>query len=218
MHFNLLPRPSPQLLALGAALLLVMSVHAVPEARFETAFRQFMRANAGDEAAIEKSADAFSELLKAEPGNPVLLAYAGAATSMKANTTMLPWKKMRHAEDGMALLDKALALLTPAHDAPLQHGVPAALEVRFTAASTFLAVPGFMNRGARGARLLSEIVASPLLAASPPEFKGGVWLKAASLAAQDKRPADARGYLLLVIHSNAPQAEAARAQLKALGS
>ena len=136
MKFNLLPRPSPQLLALGAALLLVMSVHAVPEARFEPAFRQFMRANAGDEAAIEKSADAFSELLKAEPGNPVLLAYAGAATSMKANTTMLPWKKMRHAEDGMALLDKALALLTPAHDAPLQHGVPAALEVRFTAAST----------------------------------------------------------------------------------
>jgi hypothetical protein len=104
-------------------------------------------------------------LLRAEPGNPVLMAYSGASTAMKSGTTMLPWKKMGFAEDGLALIDKALALLTPAHDAPLHRGTPAVLEVKLHAANTFLAVPGFMNRGERGAKLLGEVLASPLLAA-----------------------------------------------------
>jgi hypothetical protein len=118
----------------------------------------------------------------------------------------------------MAQLDKALALLTPAHNAPLQHGVPALLEVRFTAANTFLAVPGFMNRGARGAKLLAEVVSSPLLATSPAGFRGNVWMKAADLAARDKRIDEARNDLNEVIKANAPQADAARAKLKALAS
>lgn len=44
-------------------------------------------------------------------------------------------------------------MLTPAHNALLHQEVPAVLEVRFAAANTFLAVPGFMNRVARGAKL-----------------------------------------------------------------
>jgi hypothetical protein len=118
----------------------------------------------------------------------------------------------------MALLDKALALLTPAHSAPLQHDVPAALEVRFVAASTFLAVPGFMNRGARGAKLLQEVLSSPLLANSPLGFRGDVWLKGADVAAKDKRTDEARKYLNQLIQANAPQAAAARTQLTKLAS
>ena len=201
-----------------AVLALTSAAWAVPEAQFEPAFQQFVQASRGEEAAIEKSAAAFSALMKADPGNPVLMAYAGAATSMRANTTMLPWKKMGYSEDGLALLDKALALLTPAHDAPLQHGVPGALEVRFVAASTFLGVPGFMNRGARGTRLLGEVLSHSLFAASPLGFKGSVWLKAANVAVQDKRPDEARKYLNEVILAKAPQAEAARAQLAKLSS
>jgi hypothetical protein len=201
-----------------ALLALTGSVWAVPEAQFQPAFEQFILASKGEDGAIEKSADAFSALLKAEPGNPVLMAYAGASISMKATTTLLPWKKMNYAEDGMALLDKALAMLTPAHDAALQHGVPSALEVRFVAASTFLAVPGFMNRGARGTKLLNEVLSSPLLAAAPLGYRGNVWMKAASVAAADKRNDEARKYLNLVIQANAPQMEAARAQLAKLAS
>ncbi|MDD5031104.1 MAG: hypothetical protein PHH58_16675, partial [Rhodoferax sp.] len=164
------------------------------------------------------SAKAFEALQKAEPINPVLMAYAGAATAMRANTTWMPWKKIAYVEDGMALLDKALAMLTAEHNAPLQHEVPAALEVRLVAANTFLAVPGFMNRGARGAKLLSDILVSPLLATAPLEFRGAVWLVAADLAQKDKRPQDARKYLGEVVKASAPQAAAALAQLKALSS
>ncbi len=192
--------------------------HAVAKTPFDDAFAVFTQARSGNESAIGQAADEFTALHRAEPGNPVLLAYAGAATSMRANTTWLPWKKMSFAEDGLAMLDKALALLTLAHNAPLQHDVPAVLEVRFIAANTFLAVPGFMNRGQRGARLLDEILASPLLERSPPEFKVDVWMMAAQLATKEKRLADARKWLDAVVRTGTPQAESARAQLKAMQS
>ena len=190
------------------------SAQAAPEAAFEPAFQTFMRAAGGDKAAVDKAADEFAALSKAEPASPVLQAYAGAAEAMRAGTTMLPWKKMSHAEDGMAQLDKALAMLTPAQDAPLQHGTPGTLEVKLVAANTFLAVPGFMNRGARGAKLLNEVLASPLFATAPLPFKGQVWMRAAALAAKEERSADAKRYLNEVIAQGAPQAEAAKAKLK----
>jgi len=208
----------PRLAVWAAALALTSSAWAIPDAQFQPAFDQFIQAASGTEDAIDKSADAFAGLLKQELTNPVLLAYAGAAMSMRANTTMLPWKKMTYAEDGLAQLDKALAMLTPAHNAPVQRGVPGALEVRFVAANTFLAVPGFMNRGARGAKLLTDILTSPLLDSAPLAFRGDVWMKAAHVAAKDKHADDARKYLQLVINSNAPQAAAARTQLQALAS
>ncbi|MDR3367632.1 hypothetical protein [Rhodoferax sp.] len=203
-----------------ATLLLIaaQAALAVPDTQFDAAFELFTQARAGDSSAIEPAADSFTSLLRAEPINPVVMAYAGAATAMRARTTWFPWKKMGFAEDGMALLDKSLAMLTSAHSAPLQHNVPAALEVRFVAANTFLAVPGFMNRGPRGAKLLQAVVDSPLLAASPLSFRENVWMVAAKEAIKDKRPEDARKYLNEVIQANGPQQQAARAQLQALSS
>jgi hypothetical protein len=183
MAKNLSSQIARRLATAAAVLALTSSAWALPEAQFLPAYDQFMQATQGHESAIDKSADAFAALLKAEPGNPVLMAYTGAATSLRATTTMLPWKKMGYAEDGLALLDKALALLTPTHDAPLQHAVPAALEVRFVAANTFLAVPGFMNRSARGTKLLNEVLASPLFAQASPYFQKTVRQRAAQLKA-----------------------------------
>jgi hypothetical protein len=188
---------------------------AAPEAVFESAFRHFISASNGDKSATEPAAEEFEALRKAEPANPVLMAYAGATTAMRAGTTALPWKKMGYAEDGLAVLDKSLAMLTPAHDAPIQHGTPGSLEVRFVAANTFLAVPGFMNRGARGIKLLNEVLASPLFATAPLAFQGTVWMRAAALATQEQRPTDAERYLNEVISRNAPQADKARTMLKA---
>jgi hypothetical protein len=209
----------------AAAFTLVLSIlgasslaTAAGDAAFQSAFQEFSSASAGEKSAVDKAADAFDALLKAEPANPVLMAYAGATTAMKASTTMLPMKKMAYAEDGMALLDKSLAMLTPASDAPIQRGTPGSLEVRFVAANTFLAVPGFMNRGARGAKLLNDVLDSPLFANSPLPFRGAVWMRAASLAVKEQRTPDARKYLNEVITQNAPQIEAARAKLKEIAA
>ena len=199
-----------------AALMSAGVVLAVPDAAFDTAYRQFASASAGDKDAVGKAAESFDTLLKAEPASPVLMAYAGASTAMRAGTTFLPWKKMGYAEDGLALIDKALALLTPAHDAALQRGVPAVLEVRFVAASTFLGVPSFMQRSARGSKLLDEVLASPLFSAAPLPFKGSVWMRAAEQAAKEQRSADAKRWFGEVIAQHAPQADKARSRLKEL--
>lgn len=192
------------------------AVQATPETAFEDAARLFNAALGGETAAVDKAADAFDALLKAEPANPLLLAYAGASQAMKARTTLLPWKKMTFAEDGLAQIDKALALLAPAHETTLVRGVPLALETRYVAANTFLAVPGFMNRGARGAKLLADVQAAPSFAGAPLGFRGQVLMRAAAQAQAEKRNDDARKLLETVVAANAPQSEAAKAQLKAL--
>lgn len=197
-----------------AALLLGPAAHAASEAAIEDAYRQFHAASRGEAGATERAAEAFAALLQAEPANPWVMAYAGASTAMQAGTTLLPWKKMGYAEDGLALIDKALALLAPAHESARMHNTPVALEVRYVAASSFLAVPGFMNRGARGSKLLAEVLASPQLATAPLGFRGTVWLRAGRLAQAEQRPAEARRWFETVVQSGAPQADAARARLQ----
>ncbi len=204
----------------GAALLSAFATTFVPvaAASFDSAFDDFQRANSGVDSAIEPAIEGFGALLSAEPGNPVLLAYRGAATAMLARTTLLPWRKLAFAEDGLAQVDKALALLTPAHDAPLYRDTPASLDTRFTAASVFLAMPGMFNRNARGAKLLDEVLVSPLLAQAPLRFRGAVWLRAGAEALADKRVDDARRLLQQVLSSGAPQAQQAQAKLREIAS
>jgi hypothetical protein len=205
-------------LAFAALSLLLATSQAAPDTQFQPAFQRFNQGMAGDKAAVDDAAEAFDKLQQAEPTSPVLMAYSGAAIAMKARTTLLPWKKMGFAEDGLAMLDKALALLTPAHDAIGQHGTPASLETRFVAASTFLAVPDFMHRGARGNALLAEVLASPLLAQAPLPFQASVWMRAGAQAAKENRVPDARRFYEQVVQRGAPQAEQAKVALQGLPS
>ncbi|MBK6616488.1 hypothetical protein [Ottowia sp.] len=206
---NLLAAVAGLVMCLGGAI-------GATDAQFNAANQVFQRANSGDKSAVDEAVSKFGDLVRAEPTNPVLLVHLGAATSMQARNTMLPWKKISYAEDGMALEDKAIALLTAEHDKQVQNGVPVSLFVRYVTANTFLAVPRFFNRAASGEKLLNEVLASPLFEASPLHFKGNVWVRAAKFATEEKRPDDARKYLDLVIKSGAPQADAAKAQLAAM--
>ncbi len=191
-----------------------------PEPGFDAALDRFLSARPGDEKAIGDAANQFVRLSAAEPTDPVLRAYAGAATSMRATTTMLPWKKISYTEDGLSMIDKALAQLTPAHDAASHahshQGVPAVLWVRLTAANTFLALPSMFNRNERGRAQLRQVTDSPLLEAAPAGFKAAAWMSAASLAGKDQQPTLARHWLEKVAATSTPQAAVAREKLKAL--
>ncbi len=210
------------LLATGGSALLTLSAPAHAQAPaadpagFDAAFARFQQASPGQSDAIEDSVDHFGKLLAASPTDPVLRAYLGAATTLRATTTMLPWRKMQHAEEGLALIDKALAQLTPAHDAVAHHGVPAVLETRFVAANTFLGLPGMFNRGERGRKLLTDVLTSTHLAAAPAAFRATVWMRAGRLAEADQQTTQAREWYERVASSNAPQAAAARSRLKEL--
>ena len=171
--------------ALAAALCLAAAALAhADEPRFQAAVQHFQQAAAGDDDAIDAAAGEFQALAQAQPDDPALLAYAGAAQAMRARATRLPWKKMSYTDDGLGQVDKALAMLGPADDARLHRDVPDSLETRFVAASVFLALPEMFHREARGQRLLADLLASPLLARAPLSFRGAVWLRAGQAAAQ----------------------------------
>lgn len=214
--FSHLPRRSVLLAALALGLSFGAATAATTDAQFQSAFQTFQAAQNGDVAALDVAADQFHDLLKAEPGHPTLMVYAGAATALKAKSTFMPWKKIGYAEDGLALIDKGLALLQPAHDTMLLNRSPVSLQARFTAANTFLNLPAFFNRNARGVKLLAEVQASPLLSQATPGFQGAVLLRAGQQAAKEFRNADARRDFQAVIQRQLPQAEAAKAQLQGL--
>jgi len=199
-----------------AASLFVTGANAATGAQFQDAYRHVQAALAGDSSQVPAAVEKFSRLVQAEPGDPLLLANLGAVTAMQARSTWFPWKKISYAEDGMAMHDKALALLSPAADARLQDGVPVTLLVKFTAASTFLAVPGFFGRGKEGGKLMREVMESPLFGQSPPGFRGVVWLRAASWAKDNGQPDQAKRYLNAVIELKAPQAGEARKLLESI--
>ncbi|PXX43285.1 hypothetical protein [Undibacterium pigrum] len=202
---------------LASSLMLAFTTQAMAfsEPQFQTAFQQFTQSAKGNE---EAAANAFSELLKQDPTSPLIMAYAGASTGKLAVTTMFPWKKMSYAEDGMAMLEKALQLAAANENAQGHGSTPVILEVKYVAASTFLAVPAFMNRGPRGLKLLNEVLEHKQFDKAEPGFRGSVLMRAASLANEQKRPEDARRYLNEVVKQNAPQAEAAKAMLKGIPS
>ncbi len=190
---------------------------AFSEPDFQTNFKKFTQAQGDTDT--EQAASGFHEMLKAEPANPLLMAYTGAATTKLATTTIFPWKKMSYSEDGLAMLDKALQLASNVHAMPEMHGkVPVVLEAKFVAANTFLAVPGFMNRGSQGQKLLNEILQHPLFASTAVDFRGAVWMRAANLAIDQKHPELAKTYLNAIIQANAPQAANANSLLKGIPS
>ncbi|WP_326538372.1 hypothetical protein [Pseudorhodoferax sp.] len=216
----------PTLMAIAGAGLIVTCATAAPApaaaepaadaAAVAAALARFQQATAGQKDAIEPAAEQLLALSSRHPQDPVLRAYAGAATSMRATTTMLPWRKMAYADDGLGLIDKALAQLTPQHDQALHRGVPALLETRFVAATSFLALPAMFNRGERGRSLLQQVLGSPLLDPAPLPFRAAVWMRAARLAEADKQPAEARKWYQLAADSGTPVADAARERLKSL--
>jgi hypothetical protein len=216
-----LPR-RPLLAALTSLALLGLAgpLMAVPDAaaQRQEAQQHFLAAADGNSAHIEPAAEQYTALSAADPSDPVLRAYAGAATSMRANTTMLPWRKMSYAEDGLAQIDKALAQLGAAQErAASPAGVPVALEVRYVAASTFLALPGLFNRGARGEQLLAQVLAAPALAQAPAGFQATVWLYAGRHAVKNGKRDEARQWLQRAADSGVTQqASTARQSLQGL--
>ncbi len=202
---------------LVASLLLLSSSQAMAfsDQQFQSAFKQFVQASKGGE---EDAANAFKELLKQDPVSPLVMAYSGASTAKLAATTVFPWKKMSYAEEGLAMLEKSLQLANSNEHAQGHGSTPVMLEVKFVAASTFLAMPAFMNREARGIKLLNEVLGHQQFDQAELSFRGSALMRAAILANEQKRSEDAKRYLNAVVQLKTPQAEAAKAMLKGIPS
>ncbi|MBC3869577.1 hypothetical protein [Undibacterium oligocarboniphilum] len=158
---------------------------------------------------MQRAAAGFSSLLQQEPGNPLLMAYSGAATSKLAATDRDRHAQANHLQQGMALLDQALQI-APEFRSERHGQVPVALEIEFVAANTFLALPEAMQRQTQGTQLLQQILNDSSFEESGLPFRGAVWLRAARLAIARHQPEVAKQYLEQAVSKQTPQAGAAQ--------
>jgi len=108
-------------LAIAIAFGSALAAPAVDNAAFTTARQQFQAASGGDASARDAAIEAFEKLSASQPGNPVYLAYQGAGIAMRGRDAMMPWEKMKYAEKGADMVQKAVTLLarpTPCSPSP----------------------------------------------------------------------------------------------------
>jgi hypothetical protein len=202
-----------------AGTLAVAAPQEVTPHGFAEARQQYLAGAAGDGQARDAAIAAFQQLAAANPGHPLLAAYAGSATSLAGRDAMTPWNKLKFSEDGADAIEKALAQLTPAHDEALFQGTPESVETRMVAASTLLALPDFMNRRAAGKRALEAALKSPVFERASVPVRARLYALAAKTAAFDKRAPDEAAYLkqLVQLAPQAPEGQRAAGRLKELG-
>ncbi|MES2260102.1 MAG: hypothetical protein V4724_16390 [Pseudomonadota bacterium] len=207
-------------LLLGSACLLANAApREVAPAGFVQARQQFYAALTGDQGARDDAIAAFQALSARHPGHPLLAVYEGAGTALKGRDALMPWNKMKYAENGADAVEKALAQLTPAHDEALFNGTPESIETRLVAVTTLLSLPDFMNRRASGRRALNAALASNVFPNAAPAVRAHLFAAAARVAAAEKRSKEEADYLRKVV-ALAPQAQEgvyAASRLKELG-
>jgi hypothetical protein len=171
-------------------LYLVLALLTVPAPAaadpFTDAFEIFQHAQNGEEKEVEPAIAAFEALARAEPRQPLYAAYLGSAMTLRGRVTLIPWNKIKYAEQGLEHIGRALEMLKPEHDRELLRGVPVGLETKFTAARTFLELPdGIFHRRAQGRKMIAELQKHPALAGSPAGFRTAVEGAAADLAREE---------------------------------
>lgn len=184
-----------------------------------TALQHFAKARAGEKNAIAPAVASFTELAGKHPEHPLYLAYQGSAIAMQAKDALAPWNKIRYAERGADLLEKAVALLGPEHAAPLLSEAPEALETRLVAANTLSSLPDMFNRLPAAKRISEALIKAPEFAAAPAPFRAQALAVAARIAGKEKRAADEASLLkqVLALDANGAAGQAASARLKELG-
>jgi tetratricopeptide (TPR) repeat protein len=172
-----------------------MAANAEVEDALNTAIAQFERAVDGDKNAVQSALQAFEDLAKQSPEHPFLEARIGSLMTMQARDAWAPWNKMRYAEQGLDRIDRALERLRTKDDVVRLIDLPVSYDVYLTAASTFVALPGFFNRLGQAERLLKKLTKHAHFSETVNSFQAAVWLTRAKVAQRQNRKSDYKRYL-----------------------
>ncbi|AWF80694.1 hypothetical protein BTJ40_07620 [Microbulbifer sp. A4B17] len=161
---------------LGMSISSFAAVDAQMEGLYQKATKQ-----GGD--AVEESYEIFKLAQKEDPTDPVVLFYLGASETLMAKESLLPWRKVSYAENGIARMDKALTMIEEMEDPGRpSHGVPQDILLKGIAATTFTKVPKFFNAFDRGFELYRELMSDPRMGYLPPSATRWVYCGAVQAA------------------------------------
>lgn len=164
---------------------------ADPAATFAEATDAFRRANAGEPGAAARAKALLDRLAAAHPQDPVVLAYAGSATTLVARDESSPIEQMKGVDAGLDQLDQAVRLLGPEHDRALPGRLPARVETLLVAAATFVALPdAVFHRLGDGKAMAAAVIASPGFRQLPPAIQAR--FHALATAASPAHPAEVK--------------------------
>jgi hypothetical protein len=195
-------------------LLGLVPLHARADDRAD-AFRALQAGVAGEARAAAVAHALYRDLSEAAPADPALLAYAGAAETIVGRDAPTPTDALKITLAGLARVDRAVAQLGPAHDAPGPSGMPAQLETYLVAATTYLGVPeDVFHRRADAKPLLAKALAHPALARMPPGVRAMFAQLEAQVARAEGRPADELAALRRAVALDPTGPDAADAQAR----
>jgi hypothetical protein len=138
----------------------------------------------GDASANEQAIEKLTAASAAAPEDLQLQAMLGAVETASAKHAMLPWNKMKAAEQGLSKLDKTLRQLDPQDRAQ----AIATMQVHTIAGCTFINLPDLFNRFDEGYALLKNQIQSPAFGFAPTAAQQALYscgAKAASKAGDE---------------------------------
>lgn len=181
-------------LALGSASSVAGSAHLMPV---------YVSGVTGDADANEQALATLTAELKKQPTDLEIQAMLGAVETSGAKHAMMPWNKMKAAEQGLARLDKALRLLpTPDQHKPDAAVMALTMQVHTIAGCTFIHLPDMFKRFDQGYGLLKGQLQNPGFAYAPSAAKNAVYSCASQAAERAGDAAQANQWRQQLTHAN----------------
>lgn len=180
-------------------LITTLPVQAISNDDFLTAHSIYLTAtNSGEEADIEQAEQQLAKLTLTGPEHELIDTYLGSLESLKATTVFFPWNKMKHVDQGVEMMDRALESINTPHQQTLLAGVAISLRMQLICAHTYFAFPRFLNRFQDAKDLVADILESPQLADANTLFKNALYLLAADIAKDEDNIEQQQQYLKLI--------------------
>lgn len=184
---------------LGAGLapvaLAAAPIHDLGDAR-----AQFELGRAGSPAATALAQRIFAQLLATDSDNPLYLAYYGSTFTLQGRDSFSPWTKLRLINQGVGILDRALALLNAGRASADALAGTARLEARLVSIATLVALPdSLFHRLAVARREYRQAASDPEFANAPADLRGHLLYEGALIARADHDAAGERSTLQRVL-------------------
>ncbi|RBM27542.1 hypothetical protein [Vibrio tarriae] len=207
-------RTSLSLTAYVAVLLFTLSAWPVFALPSEAMIQRYNQAAQGDEKLVEPLYADLEKLVAQEGATALSLVYLGSTRTLMGRDAFLPWKKMRYSEEGLAMIEKGLSLLSAntSNSEEIRNGLPVQMLAMAVAAATYTSMPDMFNHFERGYDLYLNLLADPQFQTQP--FAATAWIYrlaiVAALRANDE--AQARLWLEAMQQADAQHPDTQQAQ------